>query len=340
MHGPLAWFEARSVDDDVVVLDASFVSKSNLVALRLCRWRGSGSAAGARAVRRPDGGRLRAKVLPFIEQAQQKLFASKWRDGDAAPPVRRRVSELARDVNACTAALDACRARHELLGPDGTARVGGAPVDDGARALEKQYAECVSLAAPSAPSRACRRARRARRPAVARGRRRPRGGVVGRGGRRDVPDVRRRRSWPSHIDGVVPPRPRRRRPLHRALGQLAAQTTRVQLEQRMQYALFASALATALFGGSLPHPARPIDYAGYRLKELWPAQPVFDDVAFGELRLLDGLNAAAHALLEYDQPLPALPLLVLYKYLSVSARDVPRTPPTRSPSAPSPTPAR
>ena len=109
----------------------------------------------------------------------------------------------------------------------------------------------------------------------------------------------------------------------------------------MQYALFASALATALFGGSLPHPARPIDYAGYRLKELWPAQPVFDDAAFGELRLLDGLNAAAHALLEYDQPLPALPLLVLYKFLSVErARDVPHAAADAPRSAPSPISAR
>ena len=273
-------------------------------------------------------GAFASKVLPFIEQAQQKLFASKWCDGDATPPVRRRVSELARDINARTAALDARRrARHELLGPDGTARVGGVPVDEGgARALEKQYAECVSL---------CRSKRAVELQVAALaelGGLQLRAGAAGRAAESWVEAVDATfqtydvvASWPSHIDGVVST-------LGLAavgrcialLGQLAAQTTRVQLEQRMQYALFASALATALFGGSLPHPARPIDYAGYRLKELWPAQPVFDDAAFGELRLLDGLNATAHALLEYDQPLPALPLLVLYKFLSVErARDVP-----------------
>ena len=139
-----------------------------------------------------------------------------------------------RNSNCCRPAT--CRrARHELLGPDGTARVGGAPVDDGgARALEKQYAECVSL---------CRSKRAVELQVAALaelGGLQLRAGAAGRAAESWVEAVDATfqtydvvASWPSHIDGVVST-------LGLAavgrcialLGQLAAQTTRVQLEQR------------------------------------------------------------------------------------------------------------
>ena len=44
-------------------------------------------------------------------QAQQKLSASKWGDGPAAPAVGRKLAELGRERSACAAALDDCRAK-------------------------------------------------------------------------------------------------------------------------------------------------------------------------------------------------------------------------------------
>ena len=59
------------------------------------------------------------RVLPFLEQAQQKISASKWADGPATQPVQRRVAALARDQNGCAAALEACRRTRHALRQEG-----------------------------------------------------------------------------------------------------------------------------------------------------------------------------------------------------------------------------
>jgi len=110
------------------------------------------------------------------------------------------------------------------------------------------------------------------------------------------------------------------------LGCLAQHAARAQLDRRLQHALFGSALVEELFGGSLPHPARLVDYAGYRLEQLWPGQPVFEPAALTELHLLDGLQQLVLTLLDYEMPLRALPLLCLYRHLAAdTCRDVHHT---------------
>ena len=47
-------------------------------------------------------------MLPFLEQAQQKLHASKWADGAPLPQVVQRVADLARDESACAEAIGRC----------------------------------------------------------------------------------------------------------------------------------------------------------------------------------------------------------------------------------------
>ena len=110
------------------------------------------------------------------------------------------------------------------------------------------------------------------------------------------------------------------------LGCLAQHAARAQLDRRLQHALFGSALAEELLGGSLPHPARLVDYAGYRLQQLWPGQQVFEPAALTELHLLDGLQQLVVTLLDYEMPLRALPLLCLYRHLAAdTCRDVQHT---------------
>ena len=68
-------------------------------------------------------GHYAKRLLPFLEQAQQKLHASKWADGKPLPQVSKRVADLRRDESACVEAITACRKaihaleeRGELLG--------------------------------------------------------------------------------------------------------------------------------------------------------------------------------------------------------------------------------
>jgi hypothetical protein len=110
------------------------------------------------------------------------------------------------------------------------------------------------------------------------------------------------------------------------LGCLAQHAARAQLDRRLQHALFGSGLVEELLGGSLPHPARLVDYAGYKLQQLWPGQQVFEPAALTELHLLDGLQQLVVTLLDYEMPLRALPLLCLYRHLAAdTCRDVHHT---------------
>ena len=110
------------------------------------------------------------------------------------------------------------------------------------------------------------------------------------------------------------------------LGCLAQHAARAQLDRRLQHALFGSALVEELLGGSLPHPARLVDYAGYKLQQLWPGQQVFEPAALTELHLLDGLQQLVVTLLDYEMPLRALPLLCLYRHLAAdTCRDMHHT---------------
>ena len=95
------------------------------------------------------GGRL----MPFLEQAQQKIAASKWCDGEPLPQVKRRVAELARDQSACMLALEKCRrACHALQtrggglkDPSGLRGGGQAAADAAMAQAQELFRDCASL---------------------------------------------------------------------------------------------------------------------------------------------------------------------------------------------------
>ena len=150
VRGPHRWFQTRTQLEDAVPLDMGWVSEFVLLALRQLqlgrRWR----RQEALALQLDDVGEAHfsPKVLPFLEQAQHKIGGSKWCDGPASKPVAQRVAALARDMNGCAAALEACRrTRHELKLQG---EISGQPVDlytPGAagRALAAEYAACAAL---------------------------------------------------------------------------------------------------------------------------------------------------------------------------------------------------
>ena len=93
------------------------------------------------------------RLMPFLEQAQQKIAASKWCDGEPLPQVKRRVAELEREKSACHAAIEKCRrAMHALQTKGGglkdpaNLRGGGQAAADHAIAKAQElWRECAVL---------------------------------------------------------------------------------------------------------------------------------------------------------------------------------------------------
>ena len=150
MRGPHRWFQTRSALEDAVPLDVDWIAEFVLLALRQLqlgrRWR----RQEALALQLDDVGEAHfsPKVLPFLEQAQHKISGLKWCDGPASKPVAQRVAALARDMNGCAAALDACRRKRHALRLQG--EISGNRIDlctPGAagKALAAEYAACAAL---------------------------------------------------------------------------------------------------------------------------------------------------------------------------------------------------
>jgi len=133
VRGPRHWFELRSNDHDPVSVDFDWLSRLVRLTLRLlqlarqCASRPSSSPLHSFALTRRAArwtrqaelattfddltdGQYRGQLLPFLEQAQQKLSASRWGDGAAVASVTRRLAELSREKSTCSTALERCAA--------------------------------------------------------------------------------------------------------------------------------------------------------------------------------------------------------------------------------------
>ena len=315
--GPRRWFEERDASGDTTSLDFGWMLGLARAALR--------STQLARVWRRQEAlmlhadavtdGRFSAALLPFLAQAQQKLHASKWADGEPVAVVAQRAEHAKSCKTPGEAALAACRRRRHEAIPPGTAP-GELPEADVMGALLRSYGECASL---------CRQREDGAlvEALVEMGELRLRSGQPKQAieawrqaldstfGTLDVVS-----SW---RDALATARDLGVAQRGRALAlcsAMALHSPRRQLGARLDCALFAASLSLSLYGGAVAHPVRAVDFAGYRVRELWAGSEAFEPYAFTTLRLLDGLQGAVVALLEYGMALQALPLIALYMHIA------------------------
>jgi len=321
VHGPKRWFEVRSTLRDAVSLDFDWVAGIIHVALRQLqmarRW--SRQAEIALAFDDLTEGHYGSRLLPFIEQAQEKMVASKWADGEPLAQVKRRVADLARDESVCTQAMDKVRrAIHALKTPSVEGPEGGAEA-----ALEEAQEFC----------RECATLCRARRETTMLIESLASLGTLALAGAKVS---RASDAWHACLDVIFNTQDscKHWQPFFQAsavavtqkvgmrecgraialLGCLTRHTTPHRLEKRLQHALFAARLCDSAASTSIVHPSRLVDWAGYRLAEL-PAG-LFSAQLMEDLGLLDGLNAVATTLVSYEMPLLALPVLAILKHLA------------------------
>ena len=348
VKGPKRWFETRETAYDVEPLNLDWICDFVHLTLRQLqlarRWR----LVAELALSFDDltEGTYGTRMLPFLEQAQQKLHATKWADGNALPQVAKRVAELVRDQSACVQAIEACRkAVHALCTPGGGVGNGfsldgsGTVAEKRSAALERAHHLCKESAT------LCRSRRETTlliESLGTLGSLQLEAGKVSRAAEAwnmalddifNTQDVTK--LWQGLFAPTAPPLPAKYSlaEMGRALavlGGLARHTTYHRLERRLQHALFASHLCVSITSTSITHPSRLIDWAGYRLTELpagtLDAKGGWPDGCKGmvvQLELLDGLHALATTLLQYELPLRALPILATLKHLATDvARDV------------------
>ncbi|KAL1512237.1 hypothetical protein AB1Y20_005499 [Prymnesium parvum] len=333
VRGPKRWFDLRPSDGDLPSLDVKQISEHVLFSLRLLQmgrqWRRQ--AELALSFDDVTEAEYCSKILPFLEQAQQKLLATKWHDGEALQAVQQRVSTLARDKSKCRESVESWeRALHDLMPDDGPASelVVGSGAAENLRPMIDSLRECCSL---------CRSKREMDllvRTQQALGFVQVTAGFVEAAaetfvvtidaifGKLDVCGA-----WRDLFSVDAEPissvlSPRALGTAITTLGMLVLHTTQAKLEARLQFAEFGAALVEALLTPIWPHKDL-IEFAGQRLKELPSPHETFESSDFSRYRLLDGLQAIASALLQYDMPLQALPPLVLLKHLATDrCRDV------------------
>ena len=330
VKGPRRWFETRVQIEDAVSVDFDWISAFILLALRQLQMARQWNWQQQIALTFDDltEGHYGSRLMPFLEQAQQKIGASKWCDGEPLPQVKRRVAELARDQSACLEAIEGCRqAMHALQTRGGGLKdllelrdTGEAAHVAAIQKTQEMWRDCATMC----------RARRETAMVVE---------SLAFCGLLQLADgkvFRAAESWNGALDvifttqdvckhwlpffapGAVPLSQKVSLfECSRALGLLGCltrHTTPHRLERRVQLSLFASHLGSMITSLSVANPSRLIDWAGFRLTEL-PASMLVGEV-IEDLELLDGLHAMAATLIAYEMPLRALPLLAMLKYLA------------------------
>ena len=336
VKGPQRWFETRSTSEDAITLDFDWIASFIELTLRQLQMARQWTWQQYVALTFDDltEGHYGASLMPFLEQAQQKIGASKWCDGEPLPQVKRRVDEIARDQSACLQAIEGCRrAMHALQ-----TRAGGLSDPLGLRDGEEAHQAAIqsTIKAWQECAAMCRSRRETAMVIESLS-------SLGSLQLADGKSFKAAESWNAALDAIFTTQEVckhwapffvkgaapivQKVPLFECsralglLGSLARHTTPHRLERRLQLSLFASNLISAITSLSVVNPSRLVDWAGFRLTEL-PMGMRFDKGVLEDMELLAGLHAMAATLIAYELPLRALPVLAVLKYLSTDiARD-------------------
>ena len=151
---PKRWFETRETLSDAVSLDYTWVASFMIATLRQLQMARQWQWQAEIALSFDDltEGHFASQLMPFLEQAQQKIAASKWCDGEPLAQVARRVAELERDRSACVQMIERCRQNmhalqtkggglKDLLGLSG----GAAAAEEGMAKAQELWKECATL---------------------------------------------------------------------------------------------------------------------------------------------------------------------------------------------------
>ncbi len=351
-RGPHGWLELRDSSADVTPLEVGAAFGLFATALRLLQrgrvWRRQEELAVT--LNDLGDGMWSHLALPYLEQAQRKIRGGEFADGQPLPAVAHAVRELDARTSVCTKALK--RARLAVA----TAYAAAAEEPDEAHLLAVQeYKACVDLCRSRRESvllvtalseLAGLQLRMGANKAAASSLRNALDSTLG--AHNALHGWRELLLAASDGAGAATTEEASSLPLHRwgprgcalalaLCGALVLHVSHRQSSARLEAAALAGVLARSLFCASATHPARLADFGGYRLHELISDRPspfaqvglgaVGDELdLFGELRLLDGLQAAGSLLVDHGEPLGALPILCLYRHLaSHSCRDAAHT---------------